>query len=33
MDHSCTYDYLADGRRELLKAMSSPIITAKVEII
>ena len=32
-DHACTYDYVADARRELLKTMSSPVLAAKVAII
>jgi hypothetical protein len=32
-DHGCTYDYAAEGRKDLLKTMSSPVIAAKVEVI
>ncbi len=32
-DHNCTFDYRNEAKKELLKFMSSPIITAKVGVI
>jgi predicted nucleic acid binding AN1-type Zn finger protein len=32
-NHACTYDYKTDGRKELLKYMSSPVIGAKIAVI
>ncbi len=31
--HNCSYDYQQDGKKELLKYMSSPILAAKIAVI
>lgn len=31
--HECEYDFKSDGKKELLKYMSSPVISAKVAVI
>ena len=31
--HSCTFDYKNEGRKELLKYMSSPVLAAKIAVI
>lgn len=31
--HDCTFDYKAEGKKELLKYMSSPVISSKVAVI
>ncbi len=31
--HNCTFDYRTEAKKELLKFMSSPIVSAKVGII
>jgi hypothetical protein len=32
-DHKCTFDYRNEAKKELLKYMSSPVISAKVGVI
>lgn len=32
-EHSCSYDYKATAKVELLKMMSTPVIASKVEVI
>jgi predicted nucleic acid binding AN1-type Zn finger protein len=32
-NHNCTYDYKAEGKKELLKYMSTPVVGEKVAII
>ena len=32
-NHNCTYDYKAEGKKELLKYLSTPIVAEKVAII
>ena len=32
-EHNCCYDYKQDGKKELLKYMSSPVLAAKVAVI
>jgi len=31
--HNCSFDFKADGKKELLKVMSTPVICKKVEVI
>jgi hypothetical protein len=31
--HNCTFDYRNEAKKELLKFMSSPVISAKVGVI
>lgn len=32
-DHDCGFDYVADGKKELLKTMSTAVVAQKVEAI
>lgn len=32
-EHGCTFDYKADGKKELQRYMSTPVVAQKVEII
>jgi hypothetical protein len=32
-DHACSYDFKGDGKRELLKFMSTAVTAKKVEVI
>ena len=31
--HGCTYNYKEDHKKELLKFMSSPVVTRKIEVL
>jgi predicted nucleic acid binding AN1-type Zn finger protein len=32
-EHACTYDFREDGKKELLKVMSTAVVAKKVEVI
>lgn len=32
-EHSCTFDYKEEQKKELLKHMSSPVIAQKIEVL
>jgi hypothetical protein len=32
-EHGCTFDYAAEGRNELMKIMSAPVIAVKLNTI